>query len=35
MMDCVKHVRSLRISETDKAAILQTNFEDFLAGMPK
>ena len=35
MMDCVKHVRSLRISDTDKAAILQTNFEDFLAGMPK
>ena len=32
MMDCVQHVRSLKISEADKAAILQGNFEKVLAG---
>ena len=35
MMDCVKHVRGLKISDADKTAILQGNFEKFLAGMPK
>jgi aminocarboxymuconate-semialdehyde decarboxylase len=35
MLDCVSHVRGLKISEADKQAILQGNFEKFLAGMPK
>jgi aminocarboxymuconate-semialdehyde decarboxylase len=35
MMDCVKHVRGLKISDADKTAILQGNFEKFVAGMPK
>jgi aminocarboxymuconate-semialdehyde decarboxylase len=35
MLDCVAHVRGLNISDTDKQAILQGNFEKFLAGMPK
>jgi aminocarboxymuconate-semialdehyde decarboxylase len=35
MLDCVKHVRALRISDEDKAAILYGNFERFLARMPK
>jgi aminocarboxymuconate-semialdehyde decarboxylase len=35
MMDCVKRVRGLKISDADKTAILQGNFEKFLAGMPK
>ena len=35
MLDCVAHVRGLKISDADKTAILQGNFEKFLAGMPK
>ncbi len=35
MLDCVAHVRGLKIPDTDKTAILQGNFEKFLAGMPK
>jgi aminocarboxymuconate-semialdehyde decarboxylase len=35
MLDCVQHVRGLKISDADKTAILQGNFEKFLAGMPK
>jgi hypothetical protein len=35
MLDCVSHVRGLKISDADKQAILQGNFETFLAGMPK
>ena len=35
MMDCVGHVRGLKISDADKTAILSGNFEKFLAGMPK
>jgi aminocarboxymuconate-semialdehyde decarboxylase len=35
MLDCVSHVRGLKISDADKTAILQGNFEKFLAGMPK
>ena len=35
MLDCVSHVRGLNISDADKQAILQGNFEKFLAGMPK
>jgi aminocarboxymuconate-semialdehyde decarboxylase len=34
MMDCVAHVRSLQISDTDKAAILNGNAERLLAGKP-
>ena len=35
MLDCVKHVRGLKISDVDKTAILSGNFEKFLVGMPK
>jgi aminocarboxymuconate-semialdehyde decarboxylase len=35
MMDCVSHVRGLKISDADKTAILQGNFEKVLAGMAK
>ena len=35
MLDCVKHVRGLKISDADKTAILNGNFERFLSGMPK
>jgi aminocarboxymuconate-semialdehyde decarboxylase len=35
MVDCVAHVRGLKISDADKQAILQGNFEKILAGMPK
>jgi len=35
MLDCVSHVRGPNISDADKQAILQGNFENFLAGMPK
>jgi len=35
MRDCVKHVRGLKISDADKTAILNGNFEKFLSGMPK
>ena len=35
MMDCVSHVRGLNISDADKTAILQGNFEKVLAGMAK
>ena len=31
----VEVVRGLNISDADKQAILQRNFEKFLAGMPK
>ena len=34
MMDCVKHVRSLKISDADKAAILGGHAEALLAGKP-
>jgi aminocarboxymuconate-semialdehyde decarboxylase len=32
MMDCVKHVRSLKISDADKATILGTRAEALLSG---
>jgi aminocarboxymuconate-semialdehyde decarboxylase len=35
MMDCVQHVRGLKIADTDKTSILSGNFERFLAEMPK
>jgi aminocarboxymuconate-semialdehyde decarboxylase len=35
MVDCVQHVRGLKISDSDKTSILSGNFEKFLAGMPK
>jgi aminocarboxymuconate-semialdehyde decarboxylase len=35
MMNCVKHVRDLKISDANKTSILGGNFEKFLAGMPK
>jgi aminocarboxymuconate-semialdehyde decarboxylase len=35
MRDCVAHVRSLKISDADKAAILSGNFEKVLAGVAK
>jgi aminocarboxymuconate-semialdehyde decarboxylase len=35
MLDCVKHVQGLKISDGDKAAILSGNFEKFLTEMPK
>jgi hypothetical protein len=35
MLDCVAHVRGLKISDADKTAILSGNFDKFLAGMPK
>jgi aminocarboxymuconate-semialdehyde decarboxylase len=35
MVDCVQHVRDLKISDADKTSILSGNFETFLAGMPK
>jgi aminocarboxymuconate-semialdehyde decarboxylase len=31
MMDCVKHVRSLKISDADKAAILSGRAQSLLA----
>ncbi len=34
MMDCVAHVRGLKISDADKAAILGGHAEKFLAGKP-
>ena len=34
MMDCVKHVRGLKISDADKATILSTRAEKLLAGKP-
>jgi aminocarboxymuconate-semialdehyde decarboxylase len=34
MMDCVKHVRGLKISDADKASILSTRAEALLAGKP-
>lgn len=35
MLDCVSHVRGLKISDADKNAILSGNFEKVLAGMAK
>ena len=35
MLDCVSHVRGLKISDADKAAILYGNFEKVLAGIAK
>jgi len=32
MMDCVKHVRGLKISDADKATILATRAEKLLSG---
>jgi aminocarboxymuconate-semialdehyde decarboxylase len=32
MMDCVKHVRTLKISDADKAAILGMRAEALLSG---
>ena len=34
MMDCVKHVRGLKISDADKATILCTRAEKLLSGKP-
>jgi aminocarboxymuconate-semialdehyde decarboxylase len=35
MLDCVSHVRGLKISDAEKTSILGGNFEKFLAEMPK
>jgi aminocarboxymuconate-semialdehyde decarboxylase len=35
MLDCVSHVRGLKISDAEKASILSGNFEKFLAEVPK
>ncbi len=35
MLDCVSHVRGLKISDAEKTSILSGNFEKFLAEMPK
>jgi aminocarboxymuconate-semialdehyde decarboxylase len=35
MLDCVSHVRGLKISDSEKTSILSGNFEKFLAEMPK
>ena len=34
MLDCVKHVRSLKISDADKATILGSRAEKLLSGKP-
>ena len=35
MLDCVQHVRGLKIPDADKTAILSGNFEKVLAGIAK
>jgi hypothetical protein len=34
MLDCVRHVRSLKISDADKAIILGSRAEKLLSGKP-